>query len=320
MSNSHRRNVAQVLMFWVWFLCILPSLLVAQWKATPEPHASTLKVDVDLVTLNFSVRDKAKHAVSNVQREDIAIYEDEVSQVVTFFDMEPAPLSLIVLLDVSESVRAFSNQIKAASKVLPDLLREGDEVAVIAFSDLPNLFQEFTDDRRKIRAALQRASTDFSGATNVNDSLYLAARKLTAQTGEQHRAILLVSDGKGNRGERERALEQLKDCGATLLALGIGASSKLGRGPVLLTRWIRETGGQILFFSSENELKKNLRTALDTVRSQYSAAYVPTNRTRDGSFRRLKVEIAPQSPLISRQVVIQGPDGYFAPLESSQQR
>ena len=320
MNGSSLRNLVRLSMFWVGILCLLPSPLVAQWQPVHEPHTPILKVDVDLVTLNFSIRDKAKRTVNNVQKEDIAIYEDEVNQEVTFFDTEPAPLSLIVLLDVSESVRAFSSQIKATSKVLPDLLCEGDEVAVIAFSDLPNLFQEFTGDRRKIRAAMQRAATDFSGATNVNDSLYLAARKLTAQTGEQHRAILLVSDGKGNRGERERAFEELKNCGATLLALGIGVTSKLAHGPVLLTRWVRETGGQLVFFSSENELKKNLRTALDAVRNQYSAAYVPTNRTRDGSFRRLKVEITPQSPLTSRQVVIQGPDGYFAPLESSQQR
>ena len=320
MSTSCRQNLAQLSMFWVGILCLLPSPLAAQWQTVQESRAPILKVDVDLVTLNFSVRDNARRTVSNVHKEDIAIYEDEVGQELSFFDTEPAPLSLIVLLDVSESVRAFSNQIKVASKVLPDLLNEGDEVAVIAFSDLPNLFQEFTNDPRKIRAALQRAATDFSGATNVNDSLYLAAKKLMAQTGEQHRAILLVSDGKGNRGERERAFEQLKDCGATLLALGIGVTSKLARGPVLLTRWIRETGGQLLFFSTETELKKNLRTALDAVRSQYSVAYVPTNRSRDGSFRRLKVEIAPQSPLTSRQVVIQGPDGYFAPLESSQQR
>ena len=320
MSTSCRQNLAQLSRFWVGILCLLPSPLAAQWQTVQESRAPILKVDVDLVTLNFSVRDNARRTVSNVHKEDIAIYEDEVSQELSFFDTEPAPLSLIVLLDVSESVRAFSNQIKVASKVLPDLLNEGDEVAVIAFSDLPNLFQEFTNDPRKIRAALQRAATDFSGATNVNDSLYLAAKKLMAQTGEQHRAILLVSDGKGNRGERERAFEQLKDCGATLLALGIGVTSKLARGPVLLTRWIRETGGQLLFFSTETELKKNLRTALDAVRSQYSVAYVPTNRSRDGSFRRLKLEIVPQSPLTSRQVVIQGPDGYFAPLESSQQR
>src|SRR5262245_12527073 len=130
--SSRRRNLAQLSMFCVWLLGSLQSPLLGQWQATQEPHASTLKVDVDLVTLNFSIRDKAKHVVSDAQREDIAIYEDEVNQEVTFFDTEPAPLSLIVLLDVSESVRAFSGQIKAASKVLPDLLREGDEVAVIA--------------------------------------------------------------------------------------------------------------------------------------------------------------------------------------------
>jgi VWFA-related protein len=279
-----------------------------------------LKVNVDLVTLNFSVRDKAMRAIGNLRKEDISIYEDEVNQEVTFFEAEPAPLSLIVLVDVSASVRAFSNQIKTASKVLPDLLDKGDQVAVMTFSDLPDLFQEFTSDPRRIRWALQRAATEFSGATNLNDSVYLAARKLTAQAREpRRRAILLVSDGKGNRGERERAFEQLKDCGAPLVALSLGAKSRLARAPLLLTRWIRETGGQLLSFSSESELKKNLRAALDSVRCQYAAAYVPTNRHRDGSFRHIKVEIAPHSSLISRQVVIEGPDGYFAPVESSRE-
>src|SRR4029450_3919837 len=97
MSSSRRRNLAQFSMLSVWFLCLLPSPLVAQWQASPEAHASALKVDVDLVTLNFSVRDKAKRPVGNVHKEDIAIYEDEVSQEVSFFDTEPAPLSLIVL-------------------------------------------------------------------------------------------------------------------------------------------------------------------------------------------------------------------------------
>lgn len=320
MSGRHRRRRALSLVCSTWLFCLLALPLQAQWQTPRESPATTLKVDVNLVTLNFSVRDKARRAVGNVRMEDITIFEDDVSQEVTFFETEPAPLSLIVLLDVSESVRAFSNQIRSASRVLPDLLREGDQVAVMAFSDLPNLFLEFTGDPRRIRSALQRAATDFSGATNMNDSVYLAARKLTAQTGEQRRAILLVSDGKGNRGERERAYEQLKDCGATLLALSIGVKSRLARGPLLLTRWIRETGGQLLFFSSESELKRSLRAALDSVRCQYSAAYVPTNRQRDGSFRHVKVEIAPQSSLMSQQVVIEGPDGYFAPVESSQQR
>jgi Ca-activated chloride channel homolog len=317
MNGSLPRKLIQCSIIWSCFLWVWPPLVEGQWQASSP--GQLLKVNVDLVTLNFSIRDQARRNIGNVRKEDIAIYEDEVSQEVSFFDTEPAPLSLVVLLDVSDSVRAFSSQIRAASRILPDLLHEGDEVAVIAFSDLPNLFQEFTDDPRKIRFAMQRAATSFSGATNVNDSLYLAARKLIAQTGEQRRAILLVSDGKGNRGERDRASEALKDCGATMLALGVGTTSKLARGPVLLTRWIRETGGQLLLFSSENELKRNLCAALDSVRCQYSAAYAPTNRRRDGSFRHLKVEIAPESPLTSRQVVIQGPDGYFAPLESSKQ-
>ena len=89
---------------------------------------------------------------------------------------------------------------------------------------------------------------------------------------------------------------------------------------MLLTRWIRETGGQLLFFSSENELKKNLRTALDAVRSRTRRPMCRPTAAGMAAFGALEVEIAPQSPLTSQQVVIQGPDGYFAPLESSQHR
>src|SRR5215510_9249002 len=106
MNGGASKQLARPSMLCACLLCLMTSSLLAQLQTSSEIRTSpTLKVDVDLVTLNFSIRDRARRTVDNVQKEDIAIYEDEVNQEVAFFDTEPAPLSLIVLLDVSESVR-----------------------------------------------------------------------------------------------------------------------------------------------------------------------------------------------------------------------
>ncbi len=68
MSGSRSRKRAQSSIVVAWLLCLLPCPLEAQWKALPDAHAPTLKVDVDLVTLNFSIRDETRRTVANVHK------------------------------------------------------------------------------------------------------------------------------------------------------------------------------------------------------------------------------------------------------------
>ena len=277
-----------------------------------------IKVDVNLVTLNINIKDNSRHHIENLKKEDLILYEDEVPQKISFFDTEPMPLSMIVLVDVSESISDISKEVETTTRILSELLDQGDEAAVIAFSNLPNLVQEFTQDKAKIRHALERAQFAFSGATNINDSIYFAARKFELSQPEKPRVILLISDGKGNRGERQRAIDHLKNCGATMLGVGLGLTSKLYRGALLLNQWTKETGGSLLLYGPEAELRKSLRHALGKVRSQYALAYIPSNKKRDGSFRHLRVNISQNSPLASRELIIESPAGYFAPQDFSQ--
>jgi hypothetical protein len=101
--------------------------------------AAALRVNVDMVSLSFSVRDKSRRFVRDLTKEDVVLLEDEVSQDIAFFDAENVPLSLVVLVDVSESTEPYSKEIKAVSRAIADLLHSEDEAAVIAFSDVPVL-------------------------------------------------------------------------------------------------------------------------------------------------------------------------------------
>jgi VWFA-related protein len=278
---------------------------------------SLLKVDVELVTFNFTAVDGRRQNIASLTKEDVVIYEDEVSQEIAFFDAEPMPLSLIVLVDVSDSIKPFSRQIEATTRILPELLHSEDDAAVLAFSNVPNLLQEFTPDKERIRSALQRARSEFSGASNINDSIYVAAKTIRSAPADRQKVMLLISDGKGNRGDRERALDELKACGATFMGVGVGLAKTVYQGALLMKPWIKQTGGTLCFYSTEAEMRPRLRDILERARRQYAAAYISSNKRRDGSFRRLRLTISERSPLATQGITIQGPSGYYAPGDDS---
>jgi len=299
-------------LFLLALMLMSPSSDLAQelrWNS--DLSIRTLRVNVNLVTFSFTIMDTHRRSVENISKADINVYEDDVQQEISQLDQDSEALSLIVLVDSSESTEPFSAQIRTTTSALVDILHEDDEVAVMSFSDLPNMLQDSTVEREKIRAALYQASGRFFGATNINDSIYLAARKFSSRRTSRKKLIVLVSDGKGNRGEYERALTQLKVSGATLLEVRIGTPSKYFGSGWIMNRWIKEGAGSILPYSSE-EIRQRLFKTLTLARHHYSAAYVPSNKDRDGKFRRLRVEIARTSPLAQKMVIIQNPEGYFA--------
>ncbi len=300
----------------ILLLVSLVSGASAQSGSSSFFSSEPIRVDVDLVILNFAVQDKNRRYVDNLKIEDLQLYEDEVSQQISHLDYQSLPLSLVVLLDVSESVMPFFQELERTTKILADLLNEEDEAAVIVFSNSPWLVQEFTMNKGKLFLALEQARRSFSGATNISDSVYLASRKLNALKSERRKVILLVSDGKGNRGDPERAFKELKQSEATLLGIGVGLTSRLFRGPLLLGKMAKATGGRFLPYSGDSDLIRNLESAIQQVRRQYLLGYVSSNKKRDGGFRRLKVEISRNSPLASRGFIIQSPSGYYASQES----
>ena len=318
----------------LFLLTLFLSFLAVPAFALEDPislfSSTPLRVDVDLVNVAFNVFDKNQRHVEHFQKADLVLFEDEVQQKISVFGQENTSLSIILLVDVSESLAPFIKQVESMNRLLPKVFEAGDEVAVIAFSDSPKILQDFTQDTTKIRTALEQPllaskgaapmkdSFYFAGATNINDSVYLASKMLEMSGPEKRRMIILLSDGMGNRGDSARAYEEVKTSGAALIGIGLGLTAKFHRTSMLLSHWIKETGGALVLFSPEPELRDNLQSAFGKVRSRYGIAYSPSNKKKDGRYRRIRMEISRNSPYVLRNLTIRGPQGYFAPLEMIQ--
>ena len=319
-----------ILLIFLPFFAAVP--VIAQMDSLSFFPSTTLHVDVDLVNLAFNVFDKNQRQVEDLQKCDLILYEDEVKQEISLFGEESTSLSIILLLDTSESLAPYIKQAESLNRLLPNVFEPGDEVAVIAFADSPRMLLDFTEDKTKVRTALERRllistkappknasdSIFIGGATNINDSVYVASKKLEMSGSVKRKMIVLLSDGMGNRGDSARAYDELRVSGATLMSIGLGQTSKFHRTSMLMSRWIRDTGGTLLLYSAEPELRENLQSVFRKVRSRYGVAYSPSNKKKDGQYRRIRMEVSRNSPYALRNLTIRGPKGYFAPLDMFQ--
>lgn len=330
-TNPYRLSLLLLLLFSTAVPAIAQKDPISLFSDTP------FRVDVDLVNVAFNIVDKYQCHVENIQKGDLVLYEDEVRQEISLFGQESTPLSIILLLDISESLAPFIKQVESLYRLMADVFEPGDEVAVIAFSDSPQILLEFTEDKTKINAALKRRlcnslghhsdpsadnapqiasdSIHIGGATNINDSVYVASKKLELIGSGKRKMIVLLSDGMGNRGDSARAYDELRTSGAALMGIGMGLTSRFHRNSILINRWIRDTGGTFLQYSPEPGMRENLQSVFQKVRSRYGVAYSPSNKKKDGQYRRIRMEVSRNSPYVLRNLTIRGPQGYFAPLE-----
>ena len=271
-----------------------------------DQSITTLKVNVEVVQLFFNVKDKRGALIPNLTKDNFDVFEDGKPQTIKYFKAESdLPLTLGILIDSSGSqMRVLDMEKEVGGSFLESTLRAKDEAFVISFDVDITLLQDFTSSVSRLRHALNEARINTGGVgcsggpigpqgpipcsasgqrgTALYDAVYLASHdEFAHEVGRK--AMILLTDGE-DEGSR----------------LGYSGDSEMKK----LTQ---ETGGRMIVVG--NKIEK-LREAFDQIsqelRSQYNAGYVPTNATRDGSFR--KVEIKPKQG----DYKIQARSGYYA--------
>ena len=162
---------------------------------------------MSLVHLNVSVRDpRNKRSVSNLTRDDFLVYEDDVLQTVEKFEPTEAPFRVLLLLDVSGSTRPHLDLLRRASADFSREIKPNDQIAVATFNSRSWLILPFTDDREKVRTAIDGIYS--GGGTALYDALM---DSLTEYSDESHarQAIVVFTDGvdtqlTGNHSEGSR--------------------------------------------------------------------------------------------------------------------
>lgn len=313
----------------------IPDQPKLQDKTAQQDHSvETLKVNVQVVSVYFNVKDKHGALIPNLKKEDFQVSEDNKPQTIKYFAAESnQPLTLGLLIDTSGSqTRVLPMEKEVGAAFLRDVLTPKDLAFLINFDIQVDLIQDYTSDAAQLRRAMEKTQINDGGGSGAGgiagagqgtipvmrpkgtllyDAVYLASNeKLQKEAGRK--AMVLLTDG-GDQGSDEtlnNAIEAAQRSEVMVYVIMIADRAYFRSGDSEMHKLAEQTGGRVIDVGND---PKKLRKAFDQIgtelRSQYMVGYVPTNTTADGKYRKL--EVKPTNP----EYKIQARKGYYAPKQ-----
>ena len=287
----------------------------------------TIKVDVNLVNLFFTVKNKGGGLVANLEKDAFQVFENGQKQTIKTFTRETdLPLTIGLLVDVSRSQENLMGvERTAATQFFEKVLRKKDVAFLITFGSEAELLQDTTGSPKLLRQGLDqmRLSVPVGGlhpgpvptasqmrGTIMYDAVYLAANeKLKGEVGRK--VIVLITDGgdQGSRYKITEAIEASHKADTIIYSIYYADphyQTMFGSGEGNLKKMSEETGGRVFHVDRKHTLDDCFRELQDEMRSQYSLSYSPTNPTRDGSFRKIEIKAS------EKEYKVQARKGYYA--------
>jgi VWFA-related protein len=290
------------------------------------------KVQTNIVRLYVTVRDKHHAIVSGLTKNDFKVYEDGQEQPIAIFskDMND-PLTLAMMIDTSGSQQDLLGAEKeTASEFFRQVLRKDDLAMLLSFDTEVNLLADFTDSQDLLHSALNRAEinapVDPGPLPNANqagtvlyDAIYQTCRdKLADQAGRKAMIILTDAQDEGSTHTLDDAIQAAQQANAVVHILLISEpmnyliQGEMYNGASVAAKIARETGGRVIEVHKAKDLDKAFQQLSEELRSQYVIGYYPTNKTADGSFRKIKVETTTAGLKVLTR------EGYYAPSAPAQ--
>jgi Ca-activated chloride channel homolog len=272
--------------------------------------------NVDLVLVNVTVTDDWNRIVTGLEKDNFAISEGNHIEEVRHFASEDAPISLGVIFDMSGSM---SDKITKAREAVVEFFKTAnpqDEFFMITFSDRPELMADFTKSVEDVQGKL--VFTVPQGRTAMLDAIYMGVNKMK-DAHNTKKALLIISDGGDNRSRytENEIKSMVKEADVQIYSIGIFTPNPTqpeeAGGPALLTEISEVTGGRMFTINNPNELSDVATKIGIELRNQYVLGYRPSNKTRDGHWRKIKVKLIPPKGLPHLNVFAK--TGYYAPAQ-----
>jgi Ca-activated chloride channel family protein len=283
---------------------------------TVRPSGKPIVKSVDLVLVNVTVTDDWNRIVTGLEKENFAVVEGNEVQEVRTFSSEDAPISLGVIFDMSGSMAEKITKAREAVVEFFKTANPQDEFFMITFNDRPELMADFTTSVEEVQGKL--IFTVPRGKTALLDAIYMGLNKMK-DAHNTKKALLIISDGGDNhsRYTENEIKSGVKEADVQIYAIGLytvnPTQPEEAAGPGLLTDITEVTGGRAFTISNPNELADVATKIGIELRNQYVLAYRPTNKTRDGHWRKIKVKLIPPKGLPHLNVFAK--TGYYAPAQ-----
>jgi VWFA-related protein len=232
--------------------------------------------------------------------------EDGREQELSFFTAEVTPVTVLLLLDASTSIRPSMDGIKEAAINFVSKLWEGDKAIIADFNEHIRFSTHFTEDIDRLIGSIQ--SLYPSGWTALYDSVLISLDKVSEAEGRK--ALLVFTDGDDSRSQgygseasRDDVVEGSRFYEVTIYSIGFRGNRGAGGGGVnkgFLNKISKETGGIAFFPKNIGELNESFTQIQDELHSQYRMAYIPSNAARDGRWRKIEVRVKGRDDLVVR--------------------
>jgi Ca-activated chloride channel homolog len=287
--------------------------------AVQDPDGSNFSVSVNLVKVPISIFDNLGKMVTSLRREDFRIWEDQAPQEIRSFGVDTNPVSVVLLLDTSESEKKEMKKIKEAAASFIDALSPGDRVSLITFDDEINQLQDWTDDLKKARRALNKMRPGLR--TALYDAMYVAAKdQLEGIDGRK--AIILLTDCLNNQSSldfndaaltivqsqasfyvvsktvmvREQARNERRVVMLTNIYKRLFGSDEnyidefFKKREAEMTDLAERTGGRCFFPTDYDQIKHVYEEVARELKSKFYLTYISNQRLLPNSYHRISIE------------------------------
>jgi VWFA-related protein len=246
----------------------------------------------------------------SLTRDDVTVLEDGVPQQIDTFHEAVLPVTFMLALDSSGSMKKSAAEAQEAAREFIAAMRPEDQIGMILFSSKSNYINSPTERRDYSLKAIDGYVAE--GGTALYDALYDSLAQVATAKGR--RAVVVVTDGRdenatsdgpGSLRTWEDVLRLLPQSEAAVYAVGIGSRVERDRLQELANR----SGGAAYFPSDVTALAVEYNKILDELRRRYVVGYESTNRLRNGEWRKVDIRVHQEGASIRSR------GGYYAPAQ-----
>jgi VWFA-related protein len=267
------------------------------------------KTDVDTVTVDVAVIDNKGRFIPGIPKGNFRILEDNVPQQISGYNVGEAPLTVSLVIEFSNRFESLYSstwrQVLQLAYGFCSTLKPEDYVAVVAYDIKPEILSDFTTDRMQTQEALHRLTIPAWSEANLFDALTDTADRMSAIEGRK--AIVAMSSGIDTFSKLtfDKTRKILQEDGVPIYAIGLMQTlrilmeSRMGaiqqmdflQADNQMRTFASETGGQSFFPRFEGEFGQIFQQIHQALRNQYVLTYSPSNKTHDGAYRKIKVQL-----------------------------
>jgi Ca-activated chloride channel homolog len=285
-------------------------------------QGGTIRVGVNLVLLDATVKNNTGQIMNNLKKEDFEVREDGVAQKIDVFGVDQLPLQVALVLDLSDSIGPFLNPLREAAETTLGAMKPDDEVSLFTFATDAQMVVPFTKDKDQIAKAISTFKA--RGATNINDGIFDAAQYFLGLPSGSRRVIVLISDdvgtSAGGQGTKDIVTETTA-ANATLYNLRIPGDNPLMTriqsmntpGIVDIKKVMAQTGGEMFDVPNVKDLGAQFGALFSRIRTRYTLGYYTQATGTMGKPHKLDVRLVPSFGTKGKSYILLSRTSFFVP-------